>query len=100
MRQITRWYDIDPTISLSVNLMQNAPLNTQLKCAGLMIEISKFNNVDLKSLTDKFDYTLRRWYDENLEISKAFDYFRLAPFEVKKEISLEIINLIQFTQED
>lgn len=95
-----RWYDVDPTISLSVNLMQNAQLATKLKCATLIIETAKFNNIELKSLTDKFDYILRRWYDEDLEISKAFDYFRLAPIEIQKEISLELINLIMFEQEE
>ena len=37
MEQQKRWYDIDPTVSLAVNLIKNATDDVQLKCADYII---------------------------------------------------------------
>lgn len=95
-----RWYDIDPTVSLAVSLMRNANEQTQLKCAEYIINYAKERNVTLKSstLNEAFNYILRRWYDKDKTVSEAFEYFQVSPLEIQKEISLEVINLLQFSE--
>ena len=92
-----RWYDIDPTVSLSVSLMRNANIITQYKCADLIVAKSKENGVDLSEniLTDAFNYVLRRWYDTDQKIAESFEYLKCLPIEVQKEVALELINLLQ-----
>ena len=95
-----RWYDIDPTVSLSVSLMRNANEETQLKCAEFIIEYAKQRSVLLQnnSLNDAFNYILRRWYDKDKHISEAFEYFQASPPEIQKEISIEVISFLQFSE--
>lgn len=95
-----RWYDVDPTVSLSVSLMRNANEDTQLKCAEFIIDYAKQRNVELKnpSLNEAFNYILRRWYDKDKHISEAFEYFQASPPEIQKEISIEVISFLQFSE--
>lgn len=95
-----RWYDIDPTVSLAVSLMRNANEQTQLKCANFIIDYAKQRDVKLKTntLNDAFNYILRRWYDQDKNISEAFEYFEASPLGIQKEISLEVINFLQFSE--
>lgn len=95
-----RWYDVDPTVSLAVSLMRNANEQTQLKCAEHIIDYAQQRDITLKSstLNDAFNYILRRWYDKDKTVSEAFEYFQVAPSEMQKEISLEVINLLQFSE--
>lgn len=92
-----RWYDVDPTISLAVSLMRNANIMTQYKCADLIVKKSKDNGIDLSEniLTDAFNYVLRRWYDTDQKIAESFEYLKSLPQELQKEVSLDIINLLQ-----
>ena len=92
-----RWYDIDPTISLAISLMRNSNIITQYKCADLIVKRSKEEGIDLSEniLIDAYNYVLRRWYDTDQKIAEAFEYLKLMPFELQKEISLEIIALLQ-----
>ena len=93
-----RWYDIDPTVSLSVSLMRNANEALQLKCADFIIDYAKQREISLKTntLNDAFNYILRRWYDKDKKMAEAFDYFENSPSEIKREIALEVINILQF----
>ena len=92
-----RWYDVDPTVSLAVSLMRNANIMTQYKCADYIVSKSKERGIDLSEniLTDAFNYVLRRWYDTDQKIAEAFEYLKLMPLELQKELSLELINLLQ-----
>lgn len=92
-----RWYDVDPTVSLAVSLMRNSNILTQYKCADLIVQKSKEHGVDLSEniITDAFTYVLRRWYDTDQKMAEAFEYLKLLPLDIQKEISLEIINLLQ-----
>ncbi len=92
-----RWYDVDPTVSLAVSLMRNANIMTQYKCADYIVSKSKEHGIDLSEniLTDAFNYVLRRWYDTDQKIAEAFEYLKLMPLELQKELSLELINLLQ-----
>lgn len=95
-----RWYDVDPTVSLAVSLIRNTNEQTQLKCADFIIANAKKNNIKISgnSLNDAFNYILRRWYDKDKKISEAFEYFEASSLEVQKEISMEIINFLQFSE--
>ena len=92
-----RWYDVDPTVSLAVSLMRNANIMTQYKCADLIINTSKENGVDISEniLTDAFTYVLRRWYDTDQKIAESFEYLKLLPEEVQKDVALRLIKLLQ-----
>ena len=92
-----RWYDVDPTVSLAVSLMRNANIMIQYKCADIIVKKSKDNGIDLSEniLTDAFNYVLRRWYDTDQKIAEAFEYLKLMPLELQKEVSLDLINFLQ-----
>lgn len=92
-----RWYDEDSTISYAVNLLETANKNLQLECAKFIKEKSHMFNIFIaeNQLEDAFNYFCKRWYDEDKEISDAFEYLRIMPFELRKEISLDIISKIQ-----
>ncbi len=93
-----RWYDMDPTVSLAVSLVKNSSEETQLKCAEYII--SKAKNFGVKNQENKFNeaftYILRRWYDKDKKIQESFEYLRSAPLDLQKEISLEVINFLQY----
>lgn len=95
-----RWYDVDPTVSLAVSLMRNSSDEAQVKCADFIIDKAQLNNVVLPSnvLNDAFNYILRRWYDKDEKVSQAFEYFQHSPVDVQKEISLEVINFLQYSE--
>jgi len=95
-----RWYDIDPTVSLAVSLMRNTNEQTQIKCADFIITYATDKGVTLQNntLNSAFNYILRRWYDKDKKIAEAFDYFEFSPPDIQKEISLEVINFLQFSE--
>ncbi|MBR1753226.1 hypothetical protein IJ732_00165 [bacterium] len=92
-----RWYDVDPTVSLAVSLIRNSDEETQVKCAEFIVDYAKEHSIKLKgnTLNDAFNYILRRWYDKNMLIAKAFDYFECASLDIKKELALDVINFLQ-----
>lgn len=95
-----RWYDVDPTVSLAVSLMRNANEQAQLRCADFIIEYATQRNIQLKSnsLNSAFNYILRRWYDKDKKTAEAFEYFELSSQEMQREIAIEIISLLQFSE--
>ncbi len=92
-----RWYDEDPTISLAVSLLENSGKSDQIKCAEFIKDKSHSFNIYIpeNKLEDSFNYFCKRWYDEDKEISDAFEYLKLMPFELQKETALEIIEKLQ-----
>ena len=92
-----RWYDLDPTVSLSVSLMKNADEQTQIKCADYITNKAKSFGVKIKdnSINEAFNYILRRWYDKDKRIQEAFEYFRIAPLDVQKTIANELLRVLQ-----
>ena len=95
-----RWYDIDPTISLAVSLIRNTNDETQVRCADYIIEKAKDQGVmnEENSLEGAFNYIFKRWYDKDRRIQESFEYFKSAPFDIQKEIALDIINFLQFSE--
>lgn len=91
-----RWYDIDPTVSRAVAKLEQAEEYIQIRCAEYIIDRLKNIDFDIKlSLDDQYDYILRRWYDKNIKVSHAMEYFKNAPDDIKKELALEIIDFIK-----
>ena len=99
MEHQKRWYDIDPTVSLAVNLIKNSTEDVQLKCADYIITKSKAFGVrnEENVLAEAFTYILRRWYDKEQRIAEAFQYLRSAPLDFQREIALEIVNVLQYS---
>ena len=92
-----RWYDLDPTMSLAVSLMQSADYKKQTDCAQLIINKAKDFNIHIpqNKLEEAFNYFCKRWYDKDKELSSAFQYLQIMPFELQKEVSLEIIEKLE-----
>lgn len=92
-----RWYDEDTTVSLAVSMLEKADKPHQLKCADFIKNksLSFEIHIETNKLEDAFNYFCKRWYDEEKEISDAFEYLKLMPFDMRKETALEIINILQ-----
>lgn len=96
-----RWYDLEPVLSLAVSLMHNADKEKQLECADMIIQ--KANDFDIhierNKLEEAFNYFCKRWYDKDKTLADAFQYLKIMPFELQKEISLEIIEKLESVQQ-
>lgn len=92
-----RWYDLDPTMSLAVSLMHDAEHSKQLECAKMIKQKAKDFNISIpqNKLEEAFNYFCKRWYDKERELADAFQYLKIMPFELQKEVSLEIIEKLE-----
>ena len=92
-----RWYDLDPTMSLAVSLMQDAESEKQTECAKHIIQKARDFNISIpqNKLEEAFNYFCKRWYDKDRELADAFQYLQIMPFELQKEVSLEIIEKLE-----
>ena len=92
-----RWYDLDPTVSLAVSLMHDTTADNQLECARLIVDKARDFNIHIpqNKLEEAFNYFCKRWYDKDREWSSAFQYLKIMPFELQKEVSLEIIEKLE-----
>lgn len=91
-----RWYDADPTVCLAMSLFRNLKPEVQDKCADYIIDAAQNKGIELKDdLKVSFNYFWRRWYDTNEKVFESLQYFKYAPLEVQKELSLDVINYIQ-----
>ncbi len=92
-----RWYDLDPTMSLAVSLMHETDTQNQKECAELIKNKAKDFNIHIpqNKLEEAFNYFYKRWYDKDKELSTAFQYLKIMPFELQKEVSLEIIEKLE-----
>ena len=92
-----RWYDIDPTMSLAVSLMHDAGAELQSECAKMIIQKAQDFNIHIpkNKLEEAFNYFCKRWYDKDKELADAFQYLKIMPFELQKEVSLAIINKLE-----
>lgn len=91
-----RWYDLDPTVSLAVNMLEQSSANTQIYCADYIIEEAKNRGINIDiSNKDSFNYLWKRWQDKDEKMFEAMEYFKIIDFETKKQLSLEIISYIK-----
>ncbi len=92
-----RWYDLEPTMSLAVSLMHDATPEQQTECAKMIIKKANDFNIFIEKnkLEDAFNYFCKRWYDRDKELADAFQYLKIMPFELQKEVSLEVIEKLE-----
>ena len=92
-----RWYDLDPTMRLAVSLMHDASHEKQSECAKLIMEKAQDFNIHIpqNKLEEAFNYFCKRWYDKDKELADAFQYLKIMPFELQKEVSLELIEKLE-----
>ena len=91
-----RWYDVDPTVSRAVKVLEEMSEDMQVRCADHIISKLKEFDFDIEmSLDDQYDYIMRRWYDKNVKVSHAMEYLKKAPAAVRRELALEIINYLK-----
>jgi hypothetical protein len=86
-----RWYDSDPTVSLAISFLRNAPSEQQKKAAQRIIQSAK--ELDIK-ISEVRLILQRRWYDEDETLSNAIEYFKKAPIQIQRLIALDIINFL------
>ena len=96
-----RWYDLDPTMSLAVSFMHDAEAEKQAECAKMIVQKAKDFNIHIpqNKLEEAFNYFWKRWYDKDKELSSAFQYLKIMPFELQKEVCLEIIEKLEPKEE-
>ncbi len=95
-----RWYDLDPTISLAINLFEHSDENVKIHIADYIIEESENSGLKLDfNNKDEFNYVWKRWQDNDEKMFKAMEYLKIIDFETKKQLSLEIINYIKKYQD-
>lgn len=92
-----RWYDLDPTVSLAVSLIHDADTTHQSECAKLIKDKAGDFNIHIpeNKLEEAFKYFCKRWYDKDKELADAFQYLKIMPFEIQKEVALEIISKLE-----
>jgi hypothetical protein len=92
-----RWYDNDPVIGLAINMLHGADLKVQDYCAQHIIEQAKISGIELsqEELAQKTDCFWQRRENDSIETFKAMEYFQLADFDTKREISLWIAEYIK-----
>lgn len=92
-----RWYDLNPTVNLAVKLMETAEAKAQHECACYVIQKAKEYGVRIteNDLSETFNYLFRRWYDKNKHLHDAFEYFKMAPYDVQLGIALDVIDRLQ-----
>ena len=63
----------------------------------MIIQKAKDFNIHIpqKKLEEAFNYFCKRWYDKDKELADAFQYLKIMPFELQKEVSLEIIEKLE-----
>ena len=89
-----RWYDVDPVLSRAIAIWEKADEDLQTICAEYVLD--KLKDFDFKmTLEDQYNYILRRWYDKNIKVSHAMEYIKHAPFELRHELALDIIEYIE-----
>ena len=94
-----RWYDADPVLSRAIAVWEKADEELQTICAEYVLD--KLKDFDFKmSLEDQYNYMLRRWYDKNIKVSHAMEYIKHAPFELRHELALNIIEYIEKMEEE
>ncbi len=91
-----RWYDCEPTLSLAISLFENSTPEAKEVCSNFIIKEASTKGVTINNnFREMFEFHLRRWYDKDKLTSEAMEYLRLASIDVKKELALGVIKLLQ-----
>ena len=91
-----RWYDFDPAVAAAIKKLEDAPEQLQVRCADFIIDKLRDYDFDIKmSLEDQYNYIMQRWYDKNIKVSHAMEYLKNSPTQVRRELSLEVIEFLK-----
>ena len=91
-----RWYDCEPTLSLAISLFENSTPEAKEVCSNYIINEAKEKGVTINNnFREMFEFHLRRWYDKDKLTQEAMEYLRIANIDIKKEIALQTIKLLQ-----
>lgn len=77
--------------------MHDTTPEKQSECAKMITQKAKDFNIHIpqNKLEEAFNYFCKRWYDHDKELADAFQYLKIMPFELQKEVSLEIIEKLE-----
>lgn len=90
-----RWYDREPTLSLAVSLLKSTRVENQILVAELILSRAEEHNIQIKETTfNKITNFIRRWYDTEETLFKAFEYLRHANNDIQKNLAIEIIDYL------
>jgi len=91
-----RWYDIDPMVSSAMAMYKDTTDEKKVQIANyIIIRVKDFGiTTPENELNDKFNYVLRRWYDQDTLIADSFKYLKAAPAELRQDIAMNVINMI------
>jgi len=90
-----RWYDKDPTVSLAVSILRSAASDNQDLVAEFIVKRVLDYGINPPHKVESFlDMFKMRWYDENKNLSRAFEYLKEAPQNIQQEIAIEMIDYI------
>lgn len=91
-----RWYDTNATYSLAVDLLAKANEKIQLYLANYIIEEAKNRGVTLScDKKEDFNYVWKRWQDKDEKLFMAMEYFKSLEADAKKQVALEIIEIMK-----
>lgn len=94
-----RWYDKDPAVSLALSLLKNSNTKTIKTCTEHVLNRTKDAGVTIShDFLSEIHRTIKRWYDENKDLSEAMEYLRVSSDKLKKEIALELIEILQIAE--
>ena len=91
-----RWYDENPTLGLAISLLRNTKDEVRGNCAQYVIERAQSKGITIKNnLVEFLEFSLKRWYDSDKDLTEAMEYLRHASMDQQKDIALEIIDFLQ-----
>lgn len=89
--QNKRWYDEDPTLSLAVSFIRNAPAKQQREISERIIEKAVSLNI---KVSEERIIIKRRWYDEDKRLTLAMNHLQEASGETRRILALDIIEFM------
>ena len=91
-----RWDDVDPLVSSAMAMYKDTTDEKKTQIANyIIIRVKDFGiTTPENELNDKFNYVLRRWYDQDTLISDSFKYLKAAPVELRQDIAMNVIKMV------
>lgn len=94
-----RWYDHDPTLSMAISLLQNAPKDDQKKTAQYILGLLTPDDPHQRALPENamwvsslFTDRKRSQWDE--DTSRMMEVLKNSTEDVQMEMSIRIINYV------
>ena len=88
-----RWYDNDPIVKKTVELLEQSDNAVRDRASDYIIE--KSNNSGYVLTISNYEYFWQRWQDNNVKHFLAMEYLKLVDDETRGEICTDIVNFIE-----